>query len=704
MKKYSILCAVLCATLITFAGANATVKMALEQGPAELTVQALQARSITKSFLQADIQKLDFRGIAPVRDVLYDEGDYEPNDWDGAAWPPSPWGGLIGALPAGETAILNGALDTIGFDGWYTGDNDLFGFGLPDEGIMDITVAFSEECGDETNIYNVWFLGEADDGGLYILDMNFPYPSVSPVICPFETSWAIDPYGEVMDGVYFINQFYVYIGGVEGDPTAYTVTWLFTPCDDLDGDAYYDDTCGGSDCDDEDPFVHPCALEIAGNGFDEDCSGADRVLTGAQVRETEPNDDDTMAQDLGALSGGSPTVEISGNFCSSYDYDYYMVDLPAANVTLTLTLTYEGITEEMVCWAVDGVEYGEDFWFGIMPGDMDEDGYYDVGDYIFLVTLGFATDADGDTYFSEETCGTDCDDTDADVHPCAVEVCGDGIDQDCVGMQHWLGEEIFPVPDGDLPCGIPEEEPNDDISAGIAHQLGALEEGFLTVHGDISAVGMEGDYDFYQYEMAGPGFYGFNMMFDCDNDYDMLWLGYYDPDGPEGTEYTLDWYIFGGDAWLYIPETMGGVFLADGGWEFPMDMAVWIMGYDGLPGYYDLEIYYDAACTDGDGDGYGGGMDPDFYDIWGYEAECDGIDCDDTDPLVHPGMIESQGMGNCANGKDDDCAGLTDGQDLPDCADPGPCPATIIPVSGSPVAFYLIPALAMLFVIRRFRR
>jgi len=183
----------------------------------------------------------------------------------------------------------------------------------------------------------------------------------------------------------------------------------------------------------------------------------------------------------------------------------------------------------------------------------------------------------------------------------------------------------------------------------------------------ISAVGAEGDYEFYEYEMRGPGFNGFHMVFDCDNDYDMLWLAYYDPDGPEGTEYTLDWYVFSDDAWIYIPETMGGVFLEDGGWEFPMAMGLWIYGNDGLPGDYDLEIYYDAACIDDDDDGFGGGHDPSFYEIWEYEAECMDIDCDDTDPLVHPGMIESLGMGNCDNGKDDDCDGLTDSDDYEGC-------------------------------------
>jgi hypothetical protein len=44
-------------------------------------------------------------------------------------------------------------------------------------------------------------------------------------------------------------------------------------CADGDGDGYSDDACGGSDCDDSDPSIHPGGGEHCTDGFDNNCNG-----------------------------------------------------------------------------------------------------------------------------------------------------------------------------------------------------------------------------------------------------------------------------------------------------------------------------------------------------------------------------------------------------------------------------------------------
>lgn len=63
-------------------------------------------------------------------------------------------------------------------------------------------------------------------------------------------------------------------GGGGGSGGGGTVTSTAT-CADNDGDVYTDIVCGGNDCNDNDPLINPGAIEILGNGIDENCDGSD---------------------------------------------------------------------------------------------------------------------------------------------------------------------------------------------------------------------------------------------------------------------------------------------------------------------------------------------------------------------------------------------------------------------------------------------
>ena len=172
------------------------------------------------------------------------------------------------------------------------------------------------------------------------------------------------------------------------------------------------------DCDDTDPAVSPSATEIC-NGIDDDCDG-------------DTDDDDasvdtatgaTWYADTDADGHGDPSASSmacgtpAGSVADATDCD----DTDPA-VSPSATEVCNGIDDDC-----DGDIDDDDASVDTATGatwyaDADTDGYGDPGAAALacLAPAGSVSDA------------TDCDDTDAAVHPAAAEICN-GIDDDCDG-------------------------------------------------------------------------------------------------------------------------------------------------------------------------------------------------------------------------------------------------------------------------------
>ena len=159
--------------------------------------------------------------------------------------------------------------------------------------------------------------------------------------------------------------------------------------DDADADGFGDDTpatgvTAGADCNDSDPAVSPNATEGIADAVDQDCDGTELCYADA--------DDD-------GFTDGSSTVLSTDTDCTD---------------------TGEGT-------ASDPTGECDDTNADTYPGAAASDS-----------TTDCLTDADGDGFGDDSpatdvTAGTDCNDADATILPGAIEIAGDGIDQDCDG-------------------------------------------------------------------------------------------------------------------------------------------------------------------------------------------------------------------------------------------------------------------------------
>jgi hypothetical protein len=193
----------------------------------------------------------------------------------------------------------------------------------------------------------------------------------------------------------------------------------------------------------------------------------------------------------------------------------------------------------------------------------------------------------------------DCDDSNWQVNPKALESCGDGIDNDCNGLID-SADRCYP-PDNDRD-GYPTASDCDDWNSNVNPGMG---------------------------EICGDG---------IDNDCDGVVDGY-----PYCNNQPIDW---DHDGYPYEKDCNDGdakVFPGS-----PYEQCC-----DGIDSNCDgADAPNNVICTcptpgDGDGDGFGIGMsDPSL------------ADCNDQDATVHPRALE-----DCGDKRDNDCDGLIDSAD-----------------------------------------
>ncbi|MEZ4462963.1 MAG: putative metal-binding motif-containing protein [bacterium] len=213
-------------------------------------------------------------------------------------------------------------------------------------------------------------------------------------------------------------------------------------CPDLDNDGYQSAACNanranGADCDDQNPEVNPGVGERCGNGRDDDCAGGDvPCLANCADRDLDGFGDGAGCRGEDCDDTTAAVNPWQSEICGDgIDQDCRGGDLPCRMDCLDRDL--DGFGEGAGCINTDCNDADP----SVNPGarDLPGDGIDQDCDGRDLVLPMNCIDLDQDGHGDGPGCiDIDCDDGDPRVNASRVEICDNGIDDDCLG--------------GDRPC------------------------------------------------------------------------------------------------------------------------------------------------------------------------------------------------------------------------------------------------------------
>ncbi len=383
---------------------------------------------------------------------------------------------------------------------------------------------------------------------------------------------------------------------------------------------------GDEDCDDFDDDRQPGATERC-DGVDNDCDGAlapeEEDADGDGTATCEGDCDDTDAalhpSDVD-LDGYSPCA----GDCDDSDATLRPDDRDGDGAS-PCTGDCDDLDPLVGPAAAERCNGLDDDCDGALPADevdADVDGHPLCDDCDDTLDTVWGLDADGDGL---DACAGDCEDGDPEINPAATDLVGDGVDNNCDGIDgtDQDGDQFASALSGGPDC----VDGDGTINPSIPEVCNGLDD-------DCNALSDEG--------FDGDGDSITTCAGDCDDGTATTWPGA--PELCNGVDDDCDGALPADEA----DADADGQRACDGDC-LDSDPAV----FAGAPELCnavddDCDTLIDPAF-DPDADGWFSGLEPDC--VAAYPL---GVDCDDVDPDVHPGAPER------CNGLDDDCNGLAD--------------------------------------------